>query len=382
MQVPPRTLKSFSSRYLMAISALAAVLGAFGRGDDREQRVGEHRDQGPAPPCEPAADLVLIEPGQALGGLKALDGPSASGDPDQFAEGPGRMQQCTRWLADIRRVTLLGSGALHNVRGPLPRLHLDDLAKVVDSALFLSLSVPDRVRSTRGAARLMNGNSDFRNPFERVRPAPPVPVLVLADVSGSMAHEGKIKVLNSSIAAMIRDFASEDSANGEIMVGVVTFGDDNAALHQPLIPVKNARWMDMSSGGNTPLGKAIDLVCRLVEDEEVMPERSSAPTIVLVSDGIPTDDWQTPLGRLLSSQRGAQTVRLAVAIGSEAGQSSYNVLQSFIANPAYPVLRADEVDRLSQFFQRLTRSITTHVRSGHAGGVPTFDPGELYDLAD
>lgn len=39
------------------------VLGAFGGGDDREQGVGEHREQGPAPPCQPAAELVLIEPG-------------------------------------------------------------------------------------------------------------------------------------------------------------------------------------------------------------------------------------------------------------------------------------------------------------------------------
>jgi len=44
-------------------------------------------EQGPAPPCQPAADLVLVESGQALGGLKAfLDGPSASGDPDQFTK--------------------------------------------------------------------------------------------------------------------------------------------------------------------------------------------------------------------------------------------------------------------------------------------------------
>jgi len=38
-------------------------LGAFGRGDDRE-----YREQDPAPPGQPATELVLIEPGQARGG--------------------------------------------------------------------------------------------------------------------------------------------------------------------------------------------------------------------------------------------------------------------------------------------------------------------------
>lgn len=228
----------------------------------------------------------------------------------------------------------------------------------------------------------MDDSNGFRSPFEQVRPAPPIPVLILADISGSMADDGKMKVLNSSLASMIRDFAAEDSPNGEIIVGVVTFGDDKAVLHHPLIPAKQARWTDMLPAGNTPLGKAIDLVCDLLADEDAIPKWSSAPTIVLVSDGIPTDDWRRPLERLLTSQRGAQAVRLAVVIGSEAAQSSYHVLESFVANPAYPVLKADEVDRLSQFFQWLTRSVTTHVRSAHTGGVVTFDPGELYELTD
>ena len=63
------------------------VVGAFGRGDDREQGVREHREQGPAPPGQPAAKLVLIEPGQARGGLEAfLDGLAASGNPGQLTK--------------------------------------------------------------------------------------------------------------------------------------------------------------------------------------------------------------------------------------------------------------------------------------------------------
>ena len=67
------------------------VLGAFGGGQDGEEGVGEHGEGDPAVPGTPAADLVLIQPGEALAGLEGLlHGPAAPGDPDQVASGTGR----------------------------------------------------------------------------------------------------------------------------------------------------------------------------------------------------------------------------------------------------------------------------------------------------
>lgn len=60
------------------------VLDAFGGGDDGKHGV---REQGSAPPGQPAADLVFIESDQAFGGLRTLlDGPSACRDADQLTE--------------------------------------------------------------------------------------------------------------------------------------------------------------------------------------------------------------------------------------------------------------------------------------------------------
>lgn len=57
----------------------------FVRGDHGEQGVGEHREQGPALPGGPAADLVLVEPSQPLPGLERFfDCPPAAGDVDQL----------------------------------------------------------------------------------------------------------------------------------------------------------------------------------------------------------------------------------------------------------------------------------------------------------
>ena len=63
------------------------LVGVLLGGDHGEQGVRQHREQSPAPPGGPAADLVLIEPGQAFAGLEGfLDGPPAAGDADQLTQ--------------------------------------------------------------------------------------------------------------------------------------------------------------------------------------------------------------------------------------------------------------------------------------------------------
>ncbi|MEV0328963.1 VWA domain-containing protein [Micromonospora echinospora] len=208
----------------------------------------------------------------------------------------------------------------------------------------------------------------------------PLPVVVLADVSGSMAQDGKIDVLNQSISAMIRSFAAEDTVRGEILVGVVTFGGDGARLHHPPVPAREAQWTDMAASGRTPLGGALDLLADLLQDEEIIPRRAFQPTLVLVSDGMPTDEWHEALTRLLGTERGGKAVRLAVGIGQDMDQDAFTVLNQFVANPAIPVMRADEIHRLSSFFAWVTMSVTTRVRSGRPEDPAVMRPEDLLDF--
>jgi uncharacterized protein YegL len=224
----------------------------------------------------------------------------------------------------------------------------------------------------------------MESPFATGRPSAPrprpLPVLVLADVSGSMAQDGKIDVLNQSISTMIRTFVAEDSVRGEISVGVVTFGGDEARLHHPLVPANQARWTDMLAAGRTPLGAAFDLLVELFHSEDFIPRRAFQPTLVLVSDGIPTDEWREPLTRLLDTERGGQAVRLAVGIGQDMDDEAFGVLNAFVANPAIPVIRADEIHRLSTFFSWVTMSVTTRARSGRPDDLSAMRPDDLLDF--
>ena len=68
--------------------------------------------------------------------------------------------------------------------------------------------------------------------------ARPLPVIVLADTSGSMSVDGKIEALNAALKDMIATFADESRQYAEIQLLLVTFGGSQAAVHQPLSPVQ------------------------------------------------------------------------------------------------------------------------------------------------
>ena len=60
------------------------MIGMLGGGGDGEEGQGEHGQGGPPVPGVPAADLMLIQPGQALASLEILlRGPADPGDLDQ-----------------------------------------------------------------------------------------------------------------------------------------------------------------------------------------------------------------------------------------------------------------------------------------------------------
>ena len=188
--------------------------------------------------------------------------------------------------------------------------------------------------------------------------ARPLPVILLLDVSGSMGVDGKIESLNTAVKEMIETFKEQDDSEAEIHVGIITFGN-SAQIHQEIIPASEASWNDMQANGSTPMGASFDIARELIEDREKISGRAYRPTMVLISDGQPTDDWENPLSSLLNSERASKAIRFAMGIGT----TDDVVLTRFLDDPENRVFNADEADQIKKFFRFVTMSVTSRVQS-------------------
>lgn len=199
----------------------------------------------------------------------------------------------------------------------------------------------------------------------------PLPVIILADTSGSMSVNGKIEALNSAIEEMVEDFRSVEDSRAEIHVSVITFGGVAAQVHLPLTPASEVDYPPLAAYGPTPMGHSFQLATSLIEDQEQVPSRAYTPAIILISDGVPTDDWRQPLEGLLESKRAARAARFALAIGDDANRDT---LEAFLDHPENRVFEADEAHEIHQFFQFVTMSVNQRMRSRNPDEIPSTSP--------
>lgn len=198
----------------------------------------------------------------------------------------------------------------------------------------------------------------------------PLPVIIIADVSGSMSQDGKIEALNLALREMIRTFSREARTRAEIQVGLITFGGEDAQLHLPLAPASQITDVaPLNAAGRTPMGKAFALAHRLLEDKEKIPSRAYRPVLILVSDGHPTDAWEDAFAVLCNSERAQKATRFALAIGDGANEE---MLRKFANDPESPLFKTHEARDIHRFFRAVTMSVTvrTSSKTPDAGGGP------------
>lgn len=234
--------------------------------------------------------------------------------------------------------------------------------------------------------------------------AKPLSVFLLLDVSGSMNEvvdpenvrptgqtfesdgqtwdlvEGgtsKIQILNDAVRRMIDSFAAEERMETEFLISVITFGD-RVAQHIALGTASSIKWTDMEADGCTAMGAAFSLAKKLLEDRDVIPSRAYRPTLVLVSDGQPTDDWEQPLETLINEGRSAKCFFMAMGIGENSGTL---VLERFIGrtpvlaevnsvNVPNTVFDARDAHKIYEFFGKVTMSVTSRSKSQNPNAVP------------
>ncbi|MCL2708541.1 MAG: tellurium resistance protein, partial [Defluviitaleaceae bacterium] len=114
----------------------------------------------------------------------------------------------------------------------------------------------------------------------------------IADCSGSMEGE-KIETLNYAIRQTIPDMRKEadSNPNARLLVRAIKFAD-GAVWHIPqATPIEDFSWPDLSAGGITSMGLALELAAgelsQFPSDTKRLP-----PVLVLLTDGQPTDEYR------------------------------------------------------------------------------------------
>lgn len=196
--------------------------------------------------------------------------------------------------------------------------------------------------------------------------ARPLPVILLLDRSGSMGKEynlvtggvARIDILNKAVNEMIASFKNVSNNDVEIDVGIISFGGD-VSYDIKLSSANNISNIALSANGNTPMGGALKLTKSLIEDKSIIPSKGYRPTIVLVSDGEPNDDWESAMNDFVSNGRTAKCERFALAIGTDADKS---VLGKFVSS-GNEVQEAKDASKIRSFFKFVTMSVTKRTKS-------------------
>jgi uncharacterized protein YegL len=218
------------------------------------------------------------------------------------------------------------------------------------------------------------GLNDFSITKERA-----LPIFILADTSGSMEGE-KIQAVNRAIQEMIVSLRNADEVRGVFKVSIITFGGDKVVVQQYPTNVDTIEFEELEAAGRTPMGEAISAVSELIEDRDIYREKDCYPTVILISDGYPTDypggagatidqylEWE-PIKQLHEGKRSQKCMRIAISVDPT---TDLNMLSAFLSNGSKPIPANDAAD-IVRVFQWITMSSISRMTSSNPNDIQSF----------
>lgn len=180
-----------------------------------------------------------------------------------------------------------------------------------------------------------------------------LPVYLLLDVSGSMSGE-PIEALKTGVQTLVSTLRQDPYALETAYLSVITF-DTTAKQVVPLTELASFQTPAVFASGTTSLGEALELLATCI-DKEVAKNTADIkgdwkPLIFIMTDGVPTDDWQKGLNRLKS-------VRTGVIVACAAG---HNVDTNILKSITEVVVQLDTADTgtIKAFFKWVSASVST-----------------------
>lgn len=183
-------------------------------------------------------------------------------------------------------------------------------------------------------------------------------IFFLIDTSGSM-YGNKMGTLNETMKEVLEDVKdiSRKNMHATIKLAVIDFSThvkwitpDHAVSADEFV------WRDLEASGVTNLGEACLELSKKLSLDEYLKEKLGVflPSIVLLSDGEPTDDYYKGLEELRKNKMFNAATKAAIAIGKEA---KTDILSEFTGN-SENVFTANNSSQLNDLIKFVTITLS------------------------
>ena len=180
-----------------------------------------------------------------------------------------------------------------------------------------------------------------------------LPVYLLLDTSGSMTGE-PIEAVKNGVQMMVHSLRQNPQAIETAFVSIITF-DSEAKQLIPLTDLPSFQTIDLKADGTTALGAALSLLADKLENEVTKTTLEQKgdwkPIVFIMTDGVPTDDWQAGFQKLKAVKKG-------LIVGCAAGNNADDKVLKEIADQVVRLSNTD-ADSIGKFFQWVSASIAT-----------------------
>ncbi|MEH2303971.1 vWA domain-containing protein [Nostoc sp.] len=201
------------------------------------------------------------------------------------------------------------------------------------------------------------------------------PVILLLDTSGSMSGQ-PIQELNRGLAAFKEDVQKDSQASLSVEVSMITFGPI-VKLTQDFVTIDQFTPPTLEVGGVTPMSGAIEYALDFLENRKQTYKDNGIlyyrPWVFLITDGAPTDSWDSAAQRLRQAE--AQSRLSFFAVGVQG--ADMNILKQ-ISPPERPPVTLNGLN-FRDLFVWLSASMK-RVSSGKVGqavALPAMGWGQI-----
>lgn len=220
-------------------------------------------------------------------------------------------------------------------------------------------------------------------------PEPRCPVILLLDTSHSM-HGDPINQLNEALDAFAAALKRDTLASLRVEVAVITFGGTVQVMNvrggghqrfdfeaaEAFVTADGFEPPALSVSGNTPMGEAVRRALTLLRERKEIYKQNSLdyfrPWIFLITDGQPTDDWESAAQQVRDEEHRKGVIFFGVGVEV----ANMEILSQFSEQRSPLKLRGLAFGELFQWLSKSLSSVA-HSKPGEQTPLPAVGWAEV-----